>query len=111
MHDSLDQAASLLHTTVYGGGNWFLDNGAQSATSNATESKTSEADEGTNRPPGVKASMARGKKTVEGKGLSEFQTMWSIKQQDLAMKEKLSKMSLLDGLIGKKNHYLSVRKL
>ncbi|KAF3536881.1 hypothetical protein F2Q69_00022536 [Brassica cretica] len=29
------------------------------ATSNATESKTSEADEGTNRPPGVKASMAR----------------------------------------------------
>ncbi|KAF2603399.1 hypothetical protein F2Q70_00027080 [Brassica cretica] len=40
---------------------------------------------------------------VEGKErLSEFQTMWSIKQQDLAMKERLSKMSLLDSLIAKK---------
>ena len=77
-----------------------LDDGTQSSTSHATESKTSEADESTNRPPGVKA---RGKKmTVEGKGMSEFQTMWSIKQQDLAMKEMLSKMSLLDSLIAKK---------
>ena len=77
-----------------------LDDGTQSSTSHATESKYSEADEGTNRPPGVKA---RGKKmTVEGKGMSEFQTMWSIKQQDLAMKEMLSKMSLLDSLIAKK---------
>ncbi|KAF2586175.1 hypothetical protein F2Q70_00035126 [Brassica cretica] len=49
------------------------------------------------------ASKGRGKKTTfEGKGLSEFQTMWSIKQQDLVMKERLSKMSLLDSLIGKK---------
>uniref|UniRef100_A0A0D3D7J5 Uncharacterized protein n=1 Tax=Brassica oleracea var. oleracea TaxID=109376 RepID=A0A0D3D7J5_BRAOL len=37
-----------------------------------------------------------GKKTaLEGKALSEFQCMWSIKQQDLAIKERLSKMSLL----------------
>nr|VDD49738.1 unnamed protein product [Brassica oleracea] len=80
-----------------------LDDGAQSSTSHATESKTSEADEGTNRPLGVKASKGRGKKTTfEGTGLSEFQTMWSIKQQDLVMKERLSKMSLLDSLIEKK---------
>uniref|UniRef100_A0A0D3DND1 Uncharacterized protein n=1 Tax=Brassica oleracea var. oleracea TaxID=109376 RepID=A0A0D3DND1_BRAOL len=38
---------------------------------------------------------------VEGKELSEFHTMWRIKQQDLAMKEKLSKMKLLDSLIVK----------
>ncbi|KAF3487481.1 hypothetical protein F2Q69_00054714 [Brassica cretica] len=37
-----------------------------------------------------------GKKTaLEGKALSEFQCMWSIKQQDLAIKERLSKMILL----------------
>ena len=28
--------------------------------------------------------------------------MWTIKQEDLAMKERLSTMSLLDSLIGKK---------
>ena len=39
--------------------------------------------------------------TVDEKGLSEFQTMWSIKQQDLAMKERLSKISMLNSLIGK----------
>ncbi|KAF8103609.1 hypothetical protein N665_0187s0010 [Sinapis alba] len=32
----------------------------------------------------------------------EFHTMWSIKQQDLAMKERLSKMSLRDSLIAQK---------
>ncbi|KAL1191392.1 Glutathione S-transferase T3 [Cardamine amara subsp. amara] len=55
------------------------------------------------RPPGVKASKARGKKpmTPTSEKLSEFQTMWSIKEKDLAMKEKLSKMSILDSLIGK----------
>ncbi|KAG2246698.1 hypothetical protein Bca52824_086326 [Brassica carinata] len=34
--------------------------------------------------------------------LNEFQRMWDIKQQDLAMKEMLSEMSLLDSLIAKK---------
>ncbi|KAG2271086.1 hypothetical protein Bca52824_065641 [Brassica carinata] len=41
-------------------------------------------------------------KRHEGEGLAEFQSMWSIKQQDLPMKERLSKMSLLDSLIAKK---------
>ncbi|XP_013624299.1 PREDICTED: glutathione S-transferase T3-like [Brassica oleracea var. oleracea] len=59
-------------------------------------------DEGTIRPPGVKAAKARGKKTmVEGKELSDFQTMWSIKKEDSAMKERLSKMKLLDSLVAK----------
>lgn len=39
---------------------------------------------------------------VKEKGLNDFQTMWSIKQQDLVIKERLSKMSLLDNLIAKK---------
>ncbi|KAF3539480.1 hypothetical protein F2Q69_00024313 [Brassica cretica] len=51
---------------------------------------------------GVKAAKARCKKTlVYGKDLSQFQTMWSIKQQDLALKERISKMKLLDSLIAK----------
>ncbi|KAF2618434.1 hypothetical protein F2Q68_00038447 [Brassica cretica] len=51
---------------------------------------------------GVKAAKARGKKTTSDEiPLPKFQTMWSIKQQDLAIKERLSKMSLLDSLIGK----------
>ncbi|XP_013633158.1 PREDICTED: glutathione S-transferase T3-like [Brassica oleracea var. oleracea] len=78
------------------------EDGAQSSTSHATEANTSEADEASNRPPGVKAAKARGKKTTSDEiPLSKFQTMWSIKQQDLVVKERLSKMSLLDSLIGK----------
>ncbi|XP_048596425.1 uncharacterized protein LOC125578152 [Brassica napus] len=72
------------------------EDGSQSSTSHANETK-SEHD----RPPGVKA--AKSKKTkVEGKALIEFQSMWNIKKQDMATKERLSKMSLLDSLISKK---------
>lgn len=52
-------------------------------------------------PPGVKAAKSK-KAKVEGKALIEFQSMWDIKKQDLAMKERLSKMSLLDSPIAKK---------
>ncbi|KAF2575685.1 hypothetical protein F2Q70_00000638 [Brassica cretica] len=45
--------------------------------------ETAAADEGTTRPTGVKAAKARGKKPmVDAKELSQFQTMWTIKQQD-----------------------------
>ncbi|KAF3588889.1 hypothetical protein F2Q69_00031658 [Brassica cretica] len=37
----------------------------------------------------------------DGKSLSEYQSMWNIKMQDLAMNEKLSKMKLLDSLLAK----------
>ncbi|KAF8061249.1 hypothetical protein N665_1208s0008 [Sinapis alba] len=70
------------------------EDGADSSTSQATENK---------RPPGVKAAKASGKKTVvDENSLNDFQTMWTIKQQDMAMKERLSKMSLLESLIAKK---------
>ncbi|XP_013704704.1 glutathione S-transferase T3-like [Brassica napus] len=55
--------------------------GAHSSTSQATDNNTGEADEGTDQPPGVKAAKRRGKKPMEeGKGLCEFERMWSIKQ-------------------------------
>lgn len=39
---------------------------------------------------------------VDGKDLSEYQTMWVIRQQDIASKERLSKFKLLESLIAKK---------
>ncbi|KAF8097989.1 hypothetical protein N665_0277s0009 [Sinapis alba] len=79
------------------------DDGSQSASSQAAnETDNTVFDEGTTRPPSVKVAKARGKKTmVEGKEEYEFQTMWTIKKQDLAMKGRLSKMKLLDSLIAK----------
>ncbi|KAF3556607.1 hypothetical protein F2Q69_00014848 [Brassica cretica] len=51
----------------------------------------------------IQAAKARGKKTlVEENSLNDFQFMWDIKQMDLAQKERLSKLSLLDFLIVKK---------
>ncbi|KAF2595707.1 hypothetical protein F2Q68_00011368 [Brassica cretica] len=74
--------------------------------SSTASSKASGADSGddanTNRPPGVKQSKACSKKTLaDEKHLSKFQSMWSIKQQDLALKERISKMKLLDSLLAK----------
>ncbi|KAF8104427.1 hypothetical protein N665_0172s0058 [Sinapis alba] len=73
------------------------DDGGETSNSQATEPK---------RPAGVKAAKASGKKTmVEKKALKEFESMWAIKQQELATKEKLSKMSLLDSLLAKKRAF------
>ncbi|KAF3529951.1 hypothetical protein DY000_02038955 [Brassica cretica] len=59
------------------------------------------------RPPGVKASKASGKKTVDpDKQVKEFERIWKIKQKEIDAKEHLSKMSLLDSLIGKKEPLL-----
>ncbi|KAF2531203.1 hypothetical protein F2Q70_00032076 [Brassica cretica] len=76
-----------------------FDDGSHSA-SESVKDNDAEVDDGTNRPPGVKAAKARGKKRpmVEK---SEFQTMCTIKQEDLAVKERLGKMKLLDSLIAK----------
>ncbi|KAF3554103.1 hypothetical protein F2Q69_00011670 [Brassica cretica] len=64
--------------------------------------KTGEADEGTVRPPGVKAAKRFGKKTMkEEKGLSDFKEIWSIKEEGLTRKEKIVKMGLLDRLLAK----------
>ncbi|XP_013751178.2 glutathione S-transferase T3-like [Brassica napus] len=54
------------------------------------------------RPPGVKAAKASGKKKVViEKNLDEFQSMWTIREKDIAAKERLSKMIMLESLIGK----------
>nr|ABD64940.1 hypothetical protein 24.t00018 [Brassica oleracea] len=54
------------------------------------------------RPADVKASKARGKATVAEEALTNgFQSMWDIKQKDLEVKERLSKMKILESLIAK----------
>ncbi|KAF2550256.1 hypothetical protein F2Q68_00035896 [Brassica cretica] len=73
-----------------------------SSSSKANEEDSADDDEGTNHPPGVKAAKSCSKKTmVDEKELCEFQIMWSIKKQNLALKERLSKIKLLDNLIAK----------
>ncbi|XP_013613781.1 PREDICTED: glutathione S-transferase T3-like [Brassica oleracea var. oleracea] len=57
----------------------------------------------TKHPAGVKASKARGKKTMsEENSVNGFQSMWDIKQKDLEVKDRLSNMSILESLIAKK---------
>ncbi|KAF8049436.1 hypothetical protein N665_2211s0007 [Sinapis alba] len=63
-------------------------------------------DEAMARPVGVKAAKGKGRSKAttqedEVKPLVEFQTMWEIRQQDFALKEKLNKQQLLDSLIAK----------
>ncbi|KAF2598563.1 hypothetical protein F2Q68_00009692 [Brassica cretica] len=59
-------------------------------------------DESTTRPPGIKAAKARSKKPIgDAKDYEEFQTMWSLKKEDLTMKKELSKIKLLETLIAK----------
>uniref|UniRef100_A0A0D3DQN6 Myb-like domain-containing protein n=1 Tax=Brassica oleracea var. oleracea TaxID=109376 RepID=A0A0D3DQN6_BRAOL len=75
---------------------------SHSASSKCPEANSTDDDETTNRPPGVKAAKAGSKKKMgDGKDLSKFQTIWSIKKEDLALKEKLSKIKLLETLIAK----------
>ena len=79
------------------------DDGAQSESSQAPADLGEESP----RPPGVKAAKgAAGKRSIAdqeaGKGAAHFQTMWSIKEKDLAIKKELKKMGLLDSLISKK---------
>ncbi|KAL0695985.1 hypothetical protein Bca4012_063165 [Brassica carinata] len=53
------------------------------------------------RPEGVKA--AKSKRNIsQGKSVEEYATIWEIKKEDLAMKEKLSKLAILDTLLAKK---------
>ncbi|KAF8087230.1 hypothetical protein N665_0594s0006 [Sinapis alba] len=76
--------------------------GSQTASSQVNQNEAAVDDDGTNRPPGVKAAKALVKKPVdEGKDLSEFQSMWSIKKEDLAIKERLCKMKIFESLVAK----------
>uniref|UniRef100_A0A0D3ARM5 No apical meristem-associated C-terminal domain-containing protein n=1 Tax=Brassica oleracea var. oleracea TaxID=109376 RepID=A0A0D3ARM5_BRAOL len=49
------------------------------------------------------AAKGKKKKNVEvAETMSKFQTMWEIKQQDLAKMDRLTKMRLLESLLAKK---------
>ncbi|KAF3565648.1 hypothetical protein DY000_02018148 [Brassica cretica] len=64
--------------------------------------KTDSGDEATTRPPGVKAVKDRSTKPIgDAKDYEEFQRMWSLKKEDLTIKKELSKIKLLETLIGK----------
>ncbi|XP_013601708.1 PREDICTED: glutathione S-transferase T3-like [Brassica oleracea var. oleracea] len=70
------------------------EDGGDSESSQATENK---------RTPGVKAAKKACQKTVVSDGdLKKFQSMWTMRQADLDRKERLSQLSLLNSLIGKK---------
>lgn len=77
-----------------------FEDGSHSASSHAIGTDADEDDQVTTRPPGVKASKARGKKTMVQEK-EEFERMWTIKKLDLEQKERLSKMKLLESLIAK----------
>lgn len=66
---------------------------ADSSTHEASDSK---------RPPGVKAAKATGKnKEVQQHTMNEFQNMWTIREKDMAVNERMAKMSMLECLIGR----------
>ncbi|KAF3599057.1 hypothetical protein F2Q69_00036710 [Brassica cretica] len=56
-----------------------------------------ETDEVATRPPGVKASKGLAKNKAE----TEYQRMWNIKKEDMAMRDRLLQMKLLDNLLAK----------
>ncbi|KAL0856910.1 hypothetical protein Bca101_062064 [Brassica carinata] len=56
------------------------------------------------RPMGVKAAKGKKKKGFDGKEtVSQIQALCELKQQDFQSKERLSKMKILDRLLGKKD--------
>ncbi|XP_024004156.1 glutathione S-transferase T3-like [Eutrema salsugineum] len=66
------------------------------------EVNNGEGGQTTSRPGGVKAAKANDKKNKEKElGLSQFQSMWTIKKEDNAVQERLSMHRLLENLIAK----------
>ncbi|KAG2310420.1 hypothetical protein Bca52824_021977 [Brassica carinata] len=53
------------------------------------------------RPEGIKAAKAK-RNNSQGKSLAEYTSIWEMKKEDLMMKEKLSKLAILDTLLAKK---------
>ncbi|XP_010507767.1 PREDICTED: glutathione S-transferase T3-like [Camelina sativa] len=52
------------------------------------------------RPQGIKAVKAD-RKNSQGKSLAEYTSMWEVKRVDMAEKEKLQKLGILDTLLAK----------
>ncbi|KAL1219437.1 Glutathione S-transferase T3 [Cardamine amara subsp. amara] len=81
-----------------------VDEGSAYSSSLNTTSHVEE--EASRRPPGVKASKGKAKKSgtseeSEGSSLLKFERMWEIKEKDTAAREILSKQRLLYSLIAK----------
>ncbi|XP_013616870.1 PREDICTED: uncharacterized protein LOC106323267 [Brassica oleracea var. oleracea] len=62
------------------------------------------------RPEGIKAAKAKKKNSAPLRSLSECQTVWEMKKEDLLMrkedlliKERLTKLAILDTLLAKKD--------
>ncbi|XP_013608290.1 PREDICTED: glutathione S-transferase T3-like [Brassica oleracea var. oleracea] len=53
------------------------------------------------RSEGIKAAKAK-RNTAKGKSVAEYATIWEMKKEDLEMKERLSKLAILDTLLAKK---------
>lgn len=76
--------------------------GSHSASDQVNGDETPVDDEVMHRPPGIKASKARGKKaTGEGKELSELKSMSAVRGEDFVRRERLGKMKILERLIAK----------
>ncbi|KAG2332594.1 hypothetical protein Bca52824_003774 [Brassica carinata] len=67
-----------------------------------TDSQTSNTSVGEQeiRPEGVKAAKAK-RSNAKGKSVAEYTTVWEMRKEDLERKEKLSKLAILDTLLGK----------
>ncbi|XP_022563910.2 glutathione S-transferase T2-like [Brassica napus] len=77
--------------------------GTSKRKSGGESSQTSHTNVGDNevRPIGIKAAKAK-RSNGQGKSMAEYTTIWEMKKEDLAMKEKLSKLAILDTLLAKK---------
>ena len=53
------------------------------------------------RPEGIKAAKAKRKNTAPVRSMEECQTVWEMKKDDLLMKERLTKLAILDTLLAK----------
>ncbi|XP_013594709.1 PREDICTED: glutathione S-transferase T2-like [Brassica oleracea var. oleracea] len=62
------------------------------------------------RPEGIKAAKAK-RNNAQGKSLAEYTSIWEMKKKDLMMKEKLSKLAILDTLLAKKEPLSEVEEV
>lgn len=66
----------------------------------SAQSSSANVDDHQIRPEGIKAAKAR-RSNGAAKALDDYKTIWEIKKDDGAMKEKLSKLAILDTLLSK----------
>ncbi|WZZ79613.1 hypothetical protein YC2023_100185 [Brassica napus] len=72
----------------------------QSEGTPVAETPTTENGDHETRPEGIKAAKSK-RNTAQGKSVAEYTTLWEMKKEDLAMKERLSKLAILDTLLAK----------